>query len=157
MQTFHQENEDYELYLEGSIHSWDVSGTSDHYYDYTHTYRQWRGSGVMTDKKTGLSFQFNFTNGQTRGEIPRSLEDVLFATNRTINGYLYGRPLTIYEVAIPGEEERIFNMICQRILALVLQCEEPIKRIRLEPTAFNDLVAVGLAPDRDGQIHLALG
>jgi hypothetical protein len=140
----------------GRIDSWTESGTSDHYYDYTDTYYRWEGSGVIKDKKTGISIQFNFFNNSSRQDPPKDLQSLLFSTDREVRENFSRRALTLQEVATDDGKKIAVPFICELLIKRISECKEPIKNICMVPVKFSELVEAGLAPDFDGQIHIAL-
>ncbi len=152
------ENARYELFLQGGIKTWQESGTSDHYYDYTDTHYQWRGSGVVRNKKTGISTQFNFSNEDSRHRAPPTeLKHLLLQTTREIPDGRHDRRMALApELVIPGQEEELTTIVCERILEELEKCQDPVKWICITPIPFELLVNKGFAPDYSGQFHIAL-
>lgn len=143
------ENERYKLFMQGGMHRWTVSGTSDHYYDYTDDYHQWRGAGVVVDKETGQSTQFNFSNPASRfGNPTADLKSLVLQTEQ--------RNALAEKFALPNQEGNIINFVCKRLLDKVAKCTDPIKTIVIDHIPFAELINAGIMPDSSGQIHLGI-
>ena len=143
------ENERYQLFMLGTIARWEVSGTSDHYYDYTDNYHQWKGSGVIIDKNTGQMTQFNFSSPASRfGNPAPDLKSLVLQTEQ--------RNASAEKFALPNQESSVVNFVCERLLDKVAKCTDPIKTIVIDHIPFAELIKAGIMTDGSGQIHLGL-
>lgn len=140
------ENNRYQLFMQGSVHRWTVSGTSDHYYDYEDDCHQWRGTGVVLDKKTGQSTQFSFSSPASRFGNPAP--DIKFLVLQTEQ-----RNAIAEKFALPNQEDNIVNFVCKRLLDKVAKCADPIKTVVIDHVPFAELISAGIMPDSSGQIH----
>jgi len=150
------ENDKFQLFVSGGQHSWEVSGTADHYYDYTDTYFQWRGECVIINKETKESHRFSFSNEARRWDKISNLETLFTLTDRRVEKDFKKSYLSVFEAVLPEKDDEIVTFICTDLLRELKNCSEPIKKVLIKPISYSSLIKAGLAPDCHGQIHMPL-
>lgn len=149
------ENDRYQLFMRGYVARWTKTGTSDHYYDYEDHYHQWRGAGVVVDKKTDQLTQFEFTSPASRfGNPAADLKTLVLRTDKVVIGKFEYRQASTEVIALPGQESRIVSFVCERLLDKVAKCADPIKGIFIDDIPFAELASAGIVADGSGQVHL---
>lgn len=145
------ENDRYQLFMQGGVHRWTHTGTSDHYHDYEDHYQQWRGTGVVIDKTTGQSVQFNFLGPANRsGPAAPDLKALILRVDIRYKNAL------AQELALPNQEINLVSFVCERLLAKVVECRDPIKSVTIDNIPLAELVRAGIVADSSGQIHLGI-
>lgn len=145
------ENEQYQLFLQGSVHKWTRTGTRDHYYDYEDYYQQWRGTGVVIDKTTDKSVQFNFLGlANCSGPVAPDLKSLILRVD------IRHKNALAQELALPNQDNALVSFVCERLLAKVVGCADFIKSITIDNIPLTELVNAGIVADSSGQIHLAI-
>ncbi|MDP2651487.1 MAG: hypothetical protein Q8O98_02775 [bacterium] len=147
------ENQNFELYLDGELKRWEVSGKE---YSSGHVSYQWHGTGAIVIKALDETIQFQFKGPTTsNGEHAKNPSDLVLMTTRHKKG-CWWEQAPLDELVLPEMREEMVDLVCQRLLEKIKKCSDPIKYIEIEAMKFEALVASGFVADYNGQIALTL-